>query len=79
MVNLNTTAILYQGWYNPYILKEFNTKELINETFIQLNTYFLIVYSDFVGDAETRYTMGWVNVFGLALMVLFNLFVIGRE
>ena len=44
-----------------------------------MNTYFLIVYSDFVGDAETRYTMGWVNIGGLAIMLFFNLFIIGRD
>ena len=31
-----------------------------------LNTYFLIVYSDFVGSSEARYKMGWFN---LAIMI----------
>ena len=44
-----------------------------------MNTYFLIVYSDFVGDAETRYIMGLVNIVCLAIMLFFNLFIIGRD
>ena len=75
IVNLNTLSILYQGWYRPYELPGVNKKELVNEAFIQLNTYFLITYSDFVGDAEARYTMGWTNIVCLAIMLAFNLFV----
>ena len=79
IINLNTAAMLYQGWYTPYKSLEFNNKELTNEGFIQLNTYFLIVFSDFVIEAETRYLMGWCNIGFLSLFVLVNLLLISRQ
>ena len=36
--------------------------EFANELCILLNTYFMIVYSDFVRDPEARYEMGWYNL-----------------
>ena len=36
--------------------------KLANELCILLNTYFMIVYCDFVGNAEARYEMGWYNL-----------------
>ena len=78
VVILNVLAAFYQGWYCPLLLPEHNRKELINELFIQLNTYFMLVYSDFVADRNTRYTMGFVNIGCLGLMLVFNLIVIGR-
>ena len=73
ITNLNIFSLIYQGWYRPYSRPVFNYKELTNEFFIQLNTYYLIVYSEFVINAETRYTMGWANIGCLAIMILFNL------
>ena len=64
--------IIYQGLVKPYKLPSHNNKELTNEAFIQLNSYFLLVFADFVPDADTRYTMGWFNVSCLGLMVGFN-------
>ena len=78
VINLNTAAMLYQGWYTPYKSLAFNKKELTNESFIQLNTYFLIIFSDFVGEAEARYMAGWCNIGFLSLFVLVNLFIISR-
>jgi len=72
ITNFNTFALIYQGWYRPYHFPAYNRKELANESFIQLNTYYLIIYSQLVGDAETRYIMGWANIATLGVMVLFN-------
>ena len=75
LLNLNIFSIIYQGWYRPYELPKYNEKELLNEVFIQLNIYFLIVYSDFGRVPEAQYTMGWVNIVCLAIMVVFNLLI----
>ena len=73
---VNCLAIIYQGAYRPYLLPQHNHKELMNEAFIMLCTYFLFFYSEFVPDRNSRYLMGYVNIGCLGLMVLFNLTVI---
>ena len=50
----------------PFDRRINNKLELANELCILLNTYFMIVYSDFVSSSEARYKMGWVN---LAMMI----------
>ena len=76
ILNLNTFAMIYQGWFMPYTLPTFNRKELINEFLIQMCTYYLFVYTDFVPDAETRYKTGWAHIGCLGLMVVFNHFLL---
>ena len=78
ITNSNVLSIAYQGWFRPYEFPEINDKEIANEFFIQLNTYFLLTYTDYVNDPESKYTMGWVNIVCLAFMILFNLFLICR-
>ena len=48
----------------------------MNDIFILINSYFLLIYTDFVPDRNTRYFMGWFNIAGLVLMVLLNLAVL---
>ena len=71
--------IIYQGWVKPFKLPLQNRQEMTNEVLILLNTYFLFLYSDFVGKPEVRYQMGWVNVGFLGSMVAINLLIITKE
>ena len=49
-----------------------NRMELANELCILFNMYFIVVYSDFVGDLHARYTMGWYNLVFMLVQVLFS-------
>ena len=73
MILKTSFIIIYQGWVQPFRGKSRNNLEISNETLILINTYFLIVYSDFVGSPEVRYQMGWVNVAFLTFMLLTNI------
>ena len=64
--------LIYQGWFRPYSLPEYNNREIGNEILIQLNSYFLFIYVDFMPDPEVRFRMGWVNIFFIFIMVLYN-------
>ena len=70
---LKTALVLcYVGSVWPFDRAINNRLELANELCILLNTYFLIVYSDFVHSAEARYKMGWVNLAILIIQVLIS-------
>ena len=68
--------LIYIGYVRPFVTPIQNGIELTNETLILINTYFMIIYSDFVPDPKTRSLMGSVNNLILALMILINLFII---
>ena len=78
ITNCNLLSVIYQGWSQPYELPENNSKETANEIFIQLITYFLLTYTNYVTNPDMKYTLGWVNIACLSIMVLFNLVLIGR-
>ena len=48
MILLTSFIIIYQGWVRPFNKSSRNRLEIVNEIFILVNTYFLIIYSDFV-------------------------------
>ena len=54
IIFLNSLMLIYQGWFRPYSLREYNNRELGNEILIQINSYFLFIYVDFMPDPETR-------------------------
>ena len=68
--------MIYTGYMRPFELRLVNNMELINDTLILIASYFLIIFSAMVADAETRYKSGWPLIGLLALIVAFNLTVI---
>ena len=65
--------MLYIGQVKPFVSGFQNNLELSNETLVLVNTYFMIIYSDFVPDPYIRSQMGLVNICILGLMILVNL------
>ena len=66
---VSTACIIVVGWYMPYDSLRANRLELFTECVTLCVLYSLIMFTDFVGDPETRYTCG--KVF-MALMVLYT-------
>ena len=62
--------LYYNGDVWPFERKINNRMELANELCILLNTYFMIVYSDFVRSPEARYEMGLYNLVIMIAQVL---------
>ena len=70
---MKTALVLYYvGLVWPFDRRINNRLELANELCILLNTYFLIVYSDFVPDAYARYQMGWYNLVIMIAQVIIS-------
>ena len=63
----------YTGLARPFNLPVQNNLEIVNETLILLNSYFMLLYSDFVVDLNTRYITGWSNVGVIIALVCSNL------
>jgi len=67
---------MFTGYCRPFIIPIQNDLELINETLILLNSYFMMIFSDFVLDLHARYVMGWANLTIIGLLILVNLILI---
>ena len=73
MVFFSSMIMAYTAGSRPFWLPIHSDLEIINETLVLLNSYFLMIYSDFIPDLKTRYTMGWQNIWIISLLVGINL------
>ena len=65
--------MIFTGHVKPFKQKHHNVLAIINESLILINTYFMIIYSDFILDVYVKYSMGWVNLSIIICMVVVNL------
>ena len=72
-VFLNVLVMIYQGYFEPYILPEFNRLQATNEYLITLCSYFLFLYTEFLSNKGIRYDMGWINIVLIGLAILLNM------
>ena len=80
LIILECLVFFYVGTVQPFIDPTLNKLELANETVILVITYFMVVYSDFVPEIETRFLMGWFNLFLImALMVVTVFIIVGNQ
>lgn len=66
-------VMMFTGWYRPFIIPIHNDLEITNEVLILMNSYFMLIFSDFVIDKHARYICGWVNLGVICMLVLVNL------
>ena len=57
----------------PMQSKMMNFMEIINEIAIYLTSYVIFFFSDWIDDIEMRYTLGFVYMPGIMIIVTFNL------
>ena len=69
--------LMYTGYVKPFQKPLHNRLEISNETLILFNSYFMIIFSNFVPDVEVRYKMGWYNLAVIFGIVIVNLGIIG--
>ena len=68
--------MIYTGYMRQFEVRLANNLELINDSFVILCSYFLIIFSSLVADPQTRYTSGWPLIGIIALLIGINLTVI---
>lgn len=76
MIFKSSLYVIYTGYFRPYELPFANNLDLINETFTLVGCYSLVMFSEFVPDAHTRYLCGWYLVSLTFLMIGINLCII---
>ena len=53
--------------------KMMNFMEIINELAVYLTSYVIFFFSDWIDDIELRYTLGFVYMPGIMIIVVINL------
>lgn len=79
--------MIYIGQVKPYRKNSLNKLELFNEFMILQNSYFVLLFTDFiirpikssqqdewVSDSEMKYKLGFVNIGWLAILIGTNFF-----
>jgi len=70
------TAVFSIGFYvsnKPMVSKGMNVMEIINEFAIYLSGLCLFLFTDWIPDLETRYTLGFIYLPGLLFICSINI------
>ena len=68
--------MIYTGYIRPMRLRQANCLELINDSLILVCSYWLIIFSALVSNAEARYISGWPLIGFMTILIVINLTVI---
>ena len=71
-INLLLTLLMICFITSVYPFEEYNMnkQEIFNELCVLTSSYFMILYTEFIGDYEMKYMIGWFQI-GL---IAFNIF-----
>ena len=71
----NIAIMMFVAHFRPFITRSYNFREIVNEVFVMAVTTNLVLFTDFVIDASTKYDYGgWAYVGIIGLCIVFNLF-----
>ena len=69
---INLFVITYFGQVYPLKVRLKNHIEFSNEVFVQFATFHFVCFTDFVGEAQTQYYIGFSLILLIALNVIIN-------
>ena len=72
-------TMIFQGQFNPYLLRKQNRVEISNECLTLISTYTLFVFTQFVPEPEARYKIGWALVGVVSISLASNILIIFHE
>ena len=67
---------MYIGIVKPIERRFSNQLELFNEWLNMLATYNFFLFTDFVDSMETQYTIGWMNILIVTILIFVNMLII---
>jgi len=70
---LSIIYVIYTMTTMPFLEPQMNRQELFNEVFILISSYFLLMYTEWTQDDQTRYSIGWLSAGSICLNVLVNI------
>lgn len=69
---LSLSMLMYTIMVRPFDKSVLNTQEILNESTVLISRYILLMYTEAVWEAETRYIYGWFIIALLGLSILLN-------
>ena len=76
LIYLNTAIIIYQQGQKPLKARLNNQLEIFNELTIHISTIHMIFFTEWIGDLETQYELGWSMLGIISFNIAANLCVI---
>jgi hypothetical protein len=73
---LNLAMIIYQGQFDPLITRLKNRIEKCNEFLVMMCSLHLMLYTEWVADAQVRYYYGWSNVAVIIVCCTINMLIV---
>lgn len=67
---------MYIGIVKPIEKRFSNQLELFNEWLNMLATYNFFLFTDFVNSMETQYSIGWMNILIVTVLITVNMLII---
>ena len=71
--------ILFMIHVKPFEVYKMNYQEIVNETFVLIAAYVMLLYSEFVPDYDIRYYIGWFHIGLFAGNLVVNLSIMVYE
>jgi hypothetical protein len=68
--------MIYLIKHKPFTNNKLNKLEIMNEFFVILVSYHLILFNDYLPNPELRYSIGWSTITLTSLALLINMIVI---
>jgi len=62
MMNMNIACLIYEGLARPGDRVYINRLEMLNEWFVNTTTFFLLFFTDWIGDYELQFKLGWAVI-----------------
>jgi hypothetical protein len=77
-INIYSSLYIIRFYFNkkPMLTPSLNKIELLNEIFQLFSNYFMFLFTDFIGDVEFRYQIGYSFIGYVSIVFLINLSII---
>lgn len=72
---IQTLHLIYVGWTRPHIESSFNMLEKINEFFLIILGYLMLLMTHYMRDQTVKYQVGWIGIIICALLYVINFIV----
>ena len=70
----NTMMMIYMTHFRPMPTSKNNKQEVMQDVFLLVCSYHLLLFTDYVPDVEIQYMAGWSYNIVISIMITFNIF-----
>ena len=66
--------MIYMAHFRPMPTSKNNKQEVMQDSFMLLCAYHLLLFTDYLPDVELQYNLGWSYIFVITIMLSFNVY-----